>query len=77
MYKESQTNDFFIENTGGLFKQLERKYFQKLLQDCEPPVKGISIRVAFFSFAIICLGLLSALVIFFIEKVNFHLRKNE
>ena len=62
--------------TGGLFKHLQKKYFQTLLQDCEPPFKEITIRVAFFSFAILCLGLLSALFIFFVELVFHQYNKN-
>jgi hypothetical protein len=62
--------------TGGHFKHLEKKYFHTLQQDCEPPVKGVTIRVAFFAFAILCLGLLSAPVIFLVELVHFWFRKN-
>ena len=63
--------------TGGNFKHLEKKYFHTLQQDCEPPVKGVTIRVAFFAFAILCLGLLSAPVIFLVELVHFWFRKHK
>jgi hypothetical protein len=55
---------------------LEKKYFNTLQQDCEPPVKGVTIRVAFFAFAILCLGLLSAPIIFLVKLVHFWFRKH-
>ena len=62
---------------GGLFKQLENKYLKTFVQDCEPPFREINFRVVFLAFALLCVGFISALVIFTFEKVNFCCKQFE
>jgi hypothetical protein len=56
---------------SGLLNHLERKYFRKISQDCQPPIRELSFRATFLSFAILVLGIIMAILSLCVENILF------
>lgn len=57
---------------SGLLEQLVKKYLKTERRTCEPPVKELDFKATICSFAILGCGVMTALIVAFIEKTFKH-----
>jgi hypothetical protein len=55
---------------SGLLQRLEKKYFKKLVQDCNPVVREMTFKATFLTFAILSVGIGASLLAFAVEKMK-------
>jgi hypothetical protein len=55
----------------GLLKKLSMQYFKDFPRHCEPPVRELSFRATFITFAILATGVLTAFCSLVVEKMIF------
>lgn len=55
---------------SGLLKQLERKYFEKFIQDCAPAIRELNFHATCLAFAVLVFGAIMALLTFVAEKLR-------
>jgi hypothetical protein len=53
---------------SGVLKRLAKKHIKSISQDCQTPVRELSFRATFVSFAILAGGIITAIFILVIEK---------
>ena len=60
---------------SGQLTHLGKKYFKHTSQNCEPPLRELSLSATFFCFAILSVGVLASIVCFIAEKIIFKFKK--
>ena len=57
---------------SGVMRHLAKKYLSMIRQDCNPPLRELSFKATFLSFALLFVGLVIAMVCFMVEKILFR-----
>ena len=57
---------------SGLMSHLAKKYFKKINQECDVPMKELSFKATFMSFVLLVFGLVLAIICFVLEKFRFR-----
>ena len=55
---------------SGVMRHLAKKYLSMIRQDCNPPLRELSFKATFLSFALLFVGLTAAMVCFIVEKIT-------